>query len=159
VTAAEVAGLVLAAEAERGTGRFALCVGSGPAVEAVSALLPESGRDVFAADTDVRVMPPGRRHPFDDPDVYEGLLRAYFGARAAFDLVLLEATADGGVGRLRPGSIEALEQERWAIASGAGGTLTPPALSAARRCLVLSAGPDVSGVLPNSQQLPLPFAG
>ena len=119
MTAQDVADLVLAAEAERGGGRFALCVGSGKAVESVSALLPDSGRDVFAADTDVGVMPAGRHHPFEDADVYEGLLRAYFGGRPAFDMVLLEATADGGVGRLRPGSIEALEEERWAIAIGA----------------------------------------
>jgi hypothetical protein len=112
---------------------------------------------VFAADTAVRELPPGRHHPFADPDVYEGLLRAYFGARPAFDVVLLEATPDGGVGRQRPGSVEAMEEERWAIASGDGGTLTLPALRGAMRCLVLSAGPDVSGLLPRRRLLRLPF--
>ncbi|MFI5048394.1 MAG: hypothetical protein ACHQEA_00845 [Gaiellales bacterium] len=157
MTAQDVADLVLAAEAERGGGRFALCVGSGKAVESVSALLPDSGRDVFAADTDVGVMPAGRHHPFEDADVYEGLLRAYFGGRPAFDMVLLEATADGGVGRLRPGSIEALEEERWAIAIGGGGTLTLPALRGAERCLVLSQRSDVSLLLPRARRLRLPF--
>lgn len=155
--ASDVADLVLAAEAERGGGRFALCVGSGAAVEQVSALLPQSGRDVFAADTEVELMPAGRHHLFDDADVYEGLLRAYFGGRPAFDVVLLEATEHGGVGRLRPGSIEALEEERWAIATGSGGTLTLPVLRPAELCLVLSGGPDVSVLLPRARRLRLPF--
>ena len=157
MTAQDVADLVLAAEAERGGGRFALCVGSGAAVEAVSALLPASRRDVFAADTDVDVMPAGRQHRFEDADVYEGLLRAYFGGRPVFDVVLLEAAADGGIGRLRPGSVEALEDERWAIASGGGGTLTLPMLRAAERCLVLSRVPNVSVLLPRARRLRLPF--
>lgn len=157
MTPGEVAGLVLAAERERATGRFALCVGAGAAVERVSELLPESRRDVFAADTDVRVLPAGRRHPFDDADVYEGLLRAYFGGRPAFDVVLLEEDDDGSLGRLRPGSLEALEDERWAIASGDGGTLTLSALAGAERCIVLAHGDVVTGLLPRRRTIRLPF--
>ena len=133
--------------------RFALCVGSGAAVETVSALLPESRRDVFAADTDVGVMPAGRQHRFEDADVYEGLLRAYFGGRPAFDVVLLEAAADGGRRAPSAGFIEALEEERWAIASGGGGTLTLPALRGAERAWSLSRGPAVSVLLPRARRV------
>ena len=144
-----VADRLAAAERRRTPGRFALCIGSGARVEQVCALLPASGRDVFWADGAVRAAPPGRVHPFRDADVYEGVLRAYFGARPSFDVVLLEPGADGGVAAVRPGSVEALEDERWAIATGEGGlTLTLPVLRAAAAVILLG-GP--SPLLPDAE--------
>ncbi len=139
------------AEAERrkASGRFALCVGSGALVEQVCALLPASARDVFWADGAVRASPPGREHPFRDADVYEGVLRAYFGARPSFDAVVLEPGPDGTVAGLRPGSVEALEDERWAIETGYGGlTLTLPVLRAAAWVILLGGG---SPLLPDAE--------
>jgi hypothetical protein len=139
---------LIAAE-RRVAGRFALCIGSGSRVERLCAELPASSRDVFWADGDVRAAPPGRIHRFDDADVYEGLLRAYFGARPQFDAVVLEPGTDGTVAGIRPGSAEALEDERWAISTGeAGLTLTLPALREAAWVVLLG---GASPLLPGAE--------
>ena len=135
--ASDLAASLLALE-RASSGRFALCVGSGGEVERLSGLLPPSERDVFWADGGVLRPPPGRHHPFTSADTYEGELRAYFGACPRFDAVVLEPGADGAVGPIRLGSVEALEDERWAIVAADGRfTLTLPVLRAARRLVLL----------------------
>lgn len=85
-------------------------------------------------------------HPLTDADQYEGLLRAFFGERADFDVLLLGMGDDGHTASLFPGSTSLLEQERWVIdppdvvAGMARHTLTLPALGAARRTLFLVTG-------------------
>ncbi len=91
-------------------------------------------------------VPHGHLHPFTDADVYEGLLRAFFGERPDFDLLLLGMGGDGHTASLFPGSISLREEERWAIeppdvVEGMRRlTLTLPALNAARRTLFLVTG-------------------
>jgi 6-phosphogluconolactonase len=91
-------------------------------------------------------IPSGQIHPFTSADTYEGLLRAFFGERPDFDLLLLGMGDDGHTASLFPGSIALLEEERWAIEPPdvVGGmarlTLTLPALNAARRRLFLVSG-------------------
>ena len=92
-------------------------------------------------------VPESQVHPLTDADQYEGLLRAFFGDRAAFDLLYLGMGDDGHTASLFPGSISLLEQERWVIdppevvAGMRRHTLTLPALNAARRTLFLVVGP------------------
>ena len=92
-------------------------------------------------------------HPLTDADQYEGLLRAFFGGRAEFDLLFLGMGDDGHTASLFPGSISLLEQERWVIdppdvvAGMARHTLTLPALTAARRTLFLVTGANKAPAL------------
>ena len=92
-------------------------------------------------------VPAAHVHALTDADQYEGLLRAFFGERAAFDLLFLGMGDDGHTASLFPGSVSLLEQERWVIdppdvvAGMRRHTLTLPALNAARRTLFLAVGP------------------
>jgi 6-phosphogluconolactonase len=85
-------------------------------------------------------------HPLTDADTDEGLLRAFFGERPDFDLLLLGMGDDGHTASLFPGSVSLLEEERWVIdppdvvAGMARHTLTLPALNSARRTLFLVTG-------------------
>jgi 6-phosphogluconolactonase len=91
-------------------------------------------------------VPDAHVHPLTDAGQYEGLLRAFFGGRAEFDLLFLGMGDDGHTASLFPGSISLLEQERWVIdppdvvAGMRRHTLTLPALNAARRTLFLVVG-------------------
>lgn len=91
-------------------------------------------------------VPESQVHPLTDADIYEGLLRAFFGEAPAFDLLMLGMGDDGHTASLFPGSISLLEQERWVIAppdvvQGMERlTLTLPALNAARRTIFLVSG-------------------
>jgi|1186.fasta_scaffold252050_2 6-phosphogluconolactonase len=91
-------------------------------------------------------IPETQVHPLTDADVYEGLLRAFFGETPRFDLLMLGMGDDGHTASLFPGSISLLEQERWVIAppdvvEGMSRlTLTLPALNAARRTVFLVSG-------------------
>ncbi len=86
--------------------------------------------------------------PEADARAYEQTLRAFFGDRPAFDLVLLGMGADGHVASLFPGSPALGETERWVVATEAPPaspvrerlSLTLPVLSAARTVLFLVAG-------------------
>jgi 6-phosphogluconolactonase len=98
-------------------------------------------------------VPASQVHPLTDADQYEGLLRAFFGERPAFDLLYLGMGDDGHTASLFPGSISLLEEERWVIdppdvvAGMRRHTLTLPALNAARRTLFLAVGPAKAGPL------------
>jgi len=98
-------------------------------------------------------VPEAQVHPLTDADQYEGLLRAFFGERPAFDLLYLGMGDDGHTASLFPGSISLLEEERWVIdppdvvAGMRRHTLTLPALNAARRTLFLAVGPAKAGPL------------
>jgi 6-phosphogluconolactonase len=98
-------------------------------------------------------VPASQVHPLTDADQYEGLLRAFFGERPAFDLLYLGMGDDGHTASLFPGSIALLEEERWVIdppdvvAGMRRHTLTLPALNAARRTLFLAVGPTKAGPL------------
>jgi 6-phosphogluconolactonase len=98
-------------------------------------------------------VPASQVHPLTDADQYEGLLRAFFGERPAFDLLYLGMGDDGHTASLFPGSIALLEEERWVIdppdvvAGMRRHTLTLPALNAARRTLFLAVGPAKAGPL------------
>jgi 6-phosphogluconolactonase len=89
---------------------------------------------------------PSKVHPLADADVYEGLLRSFFGERPDFDLLYLGMGDDGHTASLFPGSVSLREEERWVIdppdvvAGMARHTFTLPALSAARRTLFLVSG-------------------
>jgi 6-phosphogluconolactonase len=91
-------------------------------------------------------IPGGQIHPITDADEYEGLLRAFFGEAAAFDLLMLGMGDDGHTASLFPGSLSLREDERWVIEPAevvqgmARFTLTLPALNAARRTLFLVCG-------------------
>jgi len=108
-------------------------------------------------------IPEAQIHPLTDADVYEGLLRAFFGEAPAFDLLMLGMGDDGHTASLFPGSISLLEQERWVIAppdvvQGMERlTLTLPALNAARRTIFLVSGAAKAGALARiraGEQLP-----
>jgi 6-phosphogluconolactonase len=98
-------------------------------------------------------VPASQVHPLTDADQYEGLLRAFFGERPAFDLLYLGMGDDGHTASLFPGSIALLEEERWVIdppdvvAGMRRHTLTLPALNAARRTLFLAVGSAKAGPL------------
>jgi 6-phosphogluconolactonase len=89
---------------------------------------------------------PAKVHPLTDADGYEGLLRSFFGERPDFDLLYLGMGNDGHTASLFPGSVSLREDERWVIdppdivEGMARHTFTFPALSAARRTLILVAG-------------------
>jgi 6-phosphogluconolactonase len=89
---------------------------------------------------------PSRVHPLTDADEYEGLLRSFFGERPDFDLLYLGMGDDGHTASLFPGSVSLREDERWVIdppdvvQGMARHTFTLPALSAARRTLILVSG-------------------
>jgi 6-phosphogluconolactonase len=91
-------------------------------------------------------IPETQVHPLTDADVYEGLLRAFFGEAPDFDLSMLGMGDDGHTASLFPGSVSLLEQERWVIAPPdvvqemERLTLTLPALNAARRTVFLVSG-------------------
>jgi 6-phosphogluconolactonase len=91
-------------------------------------------------------VPESQVHPLTDADIYEGLLRAFFGEAPDFDLLMLGMGDDGHTASLFPGSISLLEQERWVIAppdvvQGMERlTLTLPALNASRRTIFLISG-------------------
>jgi 6-phosphogluconolactonase len=102
-------------------------------------------------------------HPLTDADVYEGLLRAFFGEAPDFDLLMLGMGDDGHTASLFPGSIALLEEERWVIAPPdvvqgmARLTLTLPALNAARRTIFLVSGASKADALRrirSGEQLP-----
>ncbi|HEY3763639.1 MAG TPA: 6-phosphogluconolactonase [Gaiellales bacterium] len=98
-------------------------------------------------------VPDAHVHALTDADQYEGLLRAFFGEAARFDLLFLGMGDDGHTASLFPGSVSLLEQERWVIdppdvvAGMARHTLTLPALDAARRTLFLVTGAAKAPVL------------
>jgi 6-phosphogluconolactonase len=89
---------------------------------------------------------PSKVHPLTDADEYEGLLRSFFGERPDFDLLYLGMGDDGHTASLFPGSVSLREEERWVIdppdvvEGMARHTFTFPALSAARRTLILVSG-------------------
>jgi 6-phosphogluconolactonase len=89
---------------------------------------------------------PSKVHPLTDADAYEGLLRSFFGERPDFDLLYLGMGDDGHTASLFPGSVSLREDERWVIdppdvvQGMARHTFTFPALSAARRTLILVSG-------------------
>ena len=91
-------------------------------------------------------VPSHQVHPLASADVYEGILRSFFGAACAFDLLFLGMGDDGHTASLFPGSVSLLEEERWVIeppdvvAGMSRFTLTLPALRAARRTLFLVTG-------------------
>ena len=91
-------------------------------------------------------IPASQVYPLTDADQYEGLLRAFFGERPAFDLLYLGMGDDGHTASLFPGSVSLLEEERWVIdppdvvQGMRRHTLTLPALNAARRTLGMAVG-------------------
>ena len=106
---------------------------------------------------------PSRVHPLTDADEYEGLLRSFFGERPDFDLLYLGMGDDGHTASLFPGSVSLREDERWVIdppdvvQGMARHTFTFPALSAARRTLILVSGEAKAGALARiraGEQLP-----
>jgi 6-phosphogluconolactonase len=108
-------------------------------------------------------IPEAQVHPLTDADVYEGLLRAFFGEAPDFDLLMLGMGDDGHTASLFPGSIALREEERWVIAPPdvvqgmARLTLTLPALNAARRTIFLVSGAakaDALRRIRSGEQLP-----
>jgi 6-phosphogluconolactonase len=106
---------------------------------------------------------PAKVHPLTDADEYEGLLRSFFGERPDFDLLYLGMGDDGHTASLFPGSVSLREDERWVIdppdvvQGMARHTFTFPALSAARRTLILVSGEAKAGALARiraGEQLP-----
>lgn len=108
----------------------------------------EASNHGMAERTLLRAVAPAAVHRMrgeDDPQAaaaaYDRLLRPL----RPFDLVLLSLGADCHVAALFPGSPALAEDERLCVAVGrpdglAGLTLTPKALGAARRAVVLAAG-------------------
>ena len=98
-------------------------------------------------------IPDAQVYPLTDANVYEGLLRAFFGEAPAFDLLMLGMGEDGHTASLFPGSISLREDERWVIAppdvvQGMSRlTLTLPALNAARRTIFLVSGASKADAL------------
>jgi 6-phosphogluconolactonase len=98
-------------------------------------------------------IPSNHVHALVDPEIYEGLLRSFFGEAPDFDVLLLGMGADGHTASLFPGSIALLERERWVIEPPdvvegmARLTLTLPALLSARRTLFLVTGEAKAGAL------------
>jgi 6-phosphogluconolactonase len=108
-------------------------------------------------------IPDAQVHPLTDADVYEGLLRAFFGEAPAFDLNMLGMGDDGHTASLFPGSISLREEQRWVIAppdvvQGMSRlTLTLPALNAARRIIFVVSGAakaDALARIRSDEQLP-----
>jgi 6-phosphogluconolactonase len=106
---------------------------------------------------------PAKVHPLTNADEYEGLLRSFFGERPDFDLLYLGMGDDGHTASLFPGSVSLREDERWVIdppdvvQGMARHTFTFPALSAARRTLILVSGEAKAGALARiraGEQLP-----
>jgi len=91
-------------------------------------------------------IPQAQVHPLTSADLYEGLLRSFFGASCDFDLLFLGIGDDGHTASLFPGSVSLMEAERWVVeppdvvAGMSRLTLTLPALNAARRTLFLATG-------------------
>jgi len=172
--AREAADRIAAADAEAGE-RFAICLSGGSTPKALYGILASdefASRlhwprwHVFFGDErrvplddersnyanarwdllDRVPIPHGQIHPLTDADQYEGLLRAFFGERCDFDVLLLGMGDDGHTASLFPGSISLREEERWVIEPPdvVGGmarlTLTLPALRAARRTFFLVSG-------------------
>lgn len=164
-----------AAAAAGASGRFAVCLSGGSTPQAMHRLLasPEyasridwSRCHVFFGDErrvplddprsnyanarqtllDHVPIPSHQVHPLTSADVYEGLLRSFFGASCDFDLLYLGMGDDGHTASLFPGSVSLHEQERWVIeppdvvAGMSRLTLTLPALNAARRVRFLATG-------------------
>jgi 6-phosphogluconolactonase len=199
--AREAASRIAAAEAAAGE-RFAICLSGGSTPQALYRLLASDEYaprlhwerwHVFFGDErqvpldddrsnyanarrdllDLVPVPAGQIHPLTDADQYEGLLRAFFGERCDFDVLLLGMGDDGHTASLFPGSVSLMEEERWVIEPPdvVGGmarlTLTLPALRAARRTLFLVSGagkhdalsrvrggePLPSGMLPDADWL------
>ena len=163
------------AAAATASGRFAACLSGGSTPQAMHRLLasPEyasrvdwSRCHVFFGDErqvplddprsnyenaratllDHVPIPSHQVHPLTSADVYEGLLRSFFGASCDFDLLYLGMGDDGHTASLFPGSVSLQEQERWVIeppdvvAGMSRLTLTLPALNAARRVRFLATG-------------------
>lgn len=164
-----------AAAAAGASGRFAVCLSGGSTPQAMHRLLasPEyasridwSRCHVFFGDErrvplddprsnyanarqtllDHVPIPSHQVHPLTSAEVYEGLLRSFFGASCDFDLLYLGMGDDGHTASLFPGSVSLHEQERWVIeppdvvAGMSRLTLTLPALNAARRVRFLATG-------------------
>jgi len=119
-----------------------------------------SAREALLAHVPI---PDSHVHPLTDADIYEGMLRSFFGEAPAFDLLMLGMGDDGHTASLFPGSISLLEQERWVIAppdvvQGMERlTLTLPALNAARRTIFLVSGAakaDPLARIRSGEQLP-----
>ena len=172
--AREAATRIAAAEAEAGE-RFAICLSGGSTPQTMYEILASdefasrlhwSRWHVFFGDErqvplnddrsnyanarrgllDRVPIPHGQIHPLTDANQYEGLLRAFFGERCDFDVLLLGMGDDGHTASLFPGSVSLLEEERWVIeppdvvAGMARLTLTLPALREARRTFFLVSG-------------------
>jgi 6-phosphogluconolactonase len=96
---------------------------------------------------------PGELDPAEAARQYEDELRAFFGTRPRFDLILLGMGSDAHTASLFPWTPALHEQQRWVVAQRVNHlqadrlTLTPPVLNHAASVIFLIAGSDKAAAL------------
>ncbi len=95
----------------------------------------------------------GELDPVQAAQQYEDELRAIFGARPRFDLILLGMGTDAHTASLFPGTPALHEQQRWVVAQYVDKlqinrlTLTPPIINQATTVIFLIAGNDKAAAI------------
>ncbi|NDJ77696.1 MAG: 6-phosphogluconolactonase [Chloroflexi bacterium] len=96
---------------------------------------------------------PGEIDPAEAAAAYEHTLRAFFGKRSVFDLLLLGLGDDGHTASLFPGTVALQEETRWVVENYVEKlatwriTMTAPAINDARQVMFLITGANKAPAL------------